>query len=211
MYSQNFPSTRCEPDNPSKTTPLIFKILQDVESFQVGLASLSKLQALHIVNESSLYFDEKDHCKNDRGERIKWEYGVQGRVYDFSRGLLNAVMAATRSMRNLRTLELVDEFSNVTLPWWLLNLHNMFTICQSKLLNILTSSSILQFLCRHASHLCYVSNQIAKNHTKNRAHVYFSYSSFKTFKILTMRSPFCNVFESAKSAAVLYVLLSVDC
>ena len=81
-----------------------------------GLAQLTKLQALHISNKSKLYSDEADRCINDQGEWINWEYGVQDRQsQDFSHGLLNVVLDAPHHMTNLRTLELVDEFSNVTL------------------------------------------------------------------------------------------------
>ena len=64
---------------------------------------------------------------NEQGEWINWEYGVQDRQSQaFSHGLLNVVLDATHHMTNLRTLELVDEFSNVTLTRWLLKLQPCF-------------------------------------------------------------------------------------
>ena len=81
------------------------------------LTSTGELQSLHLINESSLYYELDGNYRPFKGgPRIK-------RFQNMSRDLANIVLAAAREMTNLHTLEIVDQFSNVTLSRCVLDLN----------------------------------------------------------------------------------------
>ena len=108
--------------SPKSSRETLILSLQIIKSICFALSGMSSLQELHILNGWSLrtsYSLGKNAPLSSQLESFGQKY-QQERPTEEGRALLDGVLAVTKSMSQLHTLELVDKCSDITILRWVL-------------------------------------------------------------------------------------------